>query len=194
MPSIFPVSSIPAAKQPLGMGSSGQILTSNGPGTRPTYAAVAAPSSVAFPATEVPSADANTLDDYEEGTWTPDLSDGLNNDATQTTEVGTYTKIGRLVHVKCNLTISSLGTVSGSLQLDGLPFASNSTASTSGSGSCGKSSGLAITASMNITCIVEPNTSSIVLKLWDATTGQTGLQESELSADGVLVVDATYYV
>jgi len=50
---------------------------------------------VGFPATEVLSADANTLDDYEEGTWTP-LQSGLTVVGTPT-YVGTYIKIGSLV-------------------------------------------------------------------------------------------------
>ena len=46
---------------------------------------------IAFPATAVPSADANTLDDYEEGTWTATYDDK--------TDTGNYTKIGKLVYV-----------------------------------------------------------------------------------------------
>ena len=55
---------------------------------------------IKFPATQVPSADANTLDDYEEGTWSPQVyyqnaTDQSNS--TNVTQVGTYTKIGRQV-------------------------------------------------------------------------------------------------
>jgi uncharacterized membrane protein len=49
---------------------------------------------IKFPATQVASADANTLDDYEEGTWTPTLGDGL---GASVTGVGFYTKVGRMV-------------------------------------------------------------------------------------------------
>jgi hypothetical protein len=48
---------------------------------------------ITFPATAVPSANANTLDDYEEGTWTPIIG------AVTLTNAGRYTKIGRLVHI-----------------------------------------------------------------------------------------------
>jgi hypothetical protein len=72
---------------------------------------------VAFPATAVAVSDANTLDDYEEGTWTPSLG----GNATYTTQTGTYTKIGRLVYVYCNLAVNALGT--GGQTISGLPFA-----------------------------------------------------------------------
>jgi hypothetical protein len=42
-----------------------------------------------FPAVQVASADANTLDDYEEGTWTPSVG----GDATYTSQLGIYIKI-----------------------------------------------------------------------------------------------------
>ena len=52
------------------------------------------------------SATANALDDYEEGTWTP----GVGGSATYTTQTGTYTKVGRLVYVTCNMQINVIGT------------------------------------------------------------------------------------
>lgn len=73
--------------------------------------------SVTFPATQVPSSDPNTLDDYEEGTWTPSLG----GSATYTTRMGTYTKIGRLVHIHCRVAVNVLGTGSTST-ITGLPF------------------------------------------------------------------------
>jgi len=85
---------------------------------------------VAFPATQVASADANTLDDYEEGTWTPVWLHTSGSWAG--TFTATYTKIGRHVYAHCNFDAS--GTASGSKVngLSGLPFASN--ASFPGSG------------------------------------------------------------
>jgi hypothetical protein len=73
---------------------------------------------VAFPATQNPSADPNTIDDYEEGLWTPSLG----GTATYLVQSGRYTKIGRMVHVEMNLTVNSLGTGSAT-SISGLPFA-----------------------------------------------------------------------
>ena len=74
---------------------------------------------IAFPATQNASADANTLDDYEEGTWTPTLG----GTATYTTQTATYTKIGRQVHVRFRLKVNAIGTGSTST-VSGLPFTS----------------------------------------------------------------------
>ena len=64
------------------------------------------------------SATANALDDYEEGTWTP----GVGGSATYTTQTGTYTKVGRLVYVTCNMQINVIGTGSATT-ITTLPYA-----------------------------------------------------------------------
>ncbi len=148
---------------------------------------------VVFPATQITSDDANTLDDYEEGTWTPVLSDGTNN-ATATTAVGTYTKIGSTVHIKGNLGTSSLGSVTGNIQIDGLPFAANSTSNTNSSIYAGLGGGLNITSSESVTGTVAPSASSIVLRVWDASSGTTVMQSTEWSANGQLIFSGTYEV
>ena len=66
---------------------------------------------------------ANTLDDYEEGTWTPTISSGTH---TYTTQVGKYTKVGNLVTVKGEITISSRGSSPAELGISGLPFGGSS--------------------------------------------------------------------
>lgn len=73
---------------------------------------------IAFPATAVPSADPNTLDDYEEGTWTPSLG----GTATYDTQTGTYTKIGRLVFISGTIAVNVIGSGS-TIDISGLPFA-----------------------------------------------------------------------
>lgn len=75
---------------------------------------------VKFPATQVASSDANTLDDYEEGTWTP--ADASGATLTFTGAAGTYEKIGRQVTARCVLTYPV--TANGSSAVwSGLPFA-----------------------------------------------------------------------
>ena len=78
---------------------------------------------ITFPATQSASSDANTLDDYEEGTWTPEMSFG--NDTTGITysvQVGTYEKIGRQVTLRCMVTLTNNGSGSGIAKLSGFPF------------------------------------------------------------------------
>ena len=74
---------------------------------------------ITFPATQSASSDANTLDDYEEGTWTPSLGGTATYYASGNS--GTYTKIGRVVTFKGLLYILSIGTGS-TTQITGFPF------------------------------------------------------------------------
>lgn len=80
-----------------------------------------------FPATQVPSTDAHTLDDYEEGTWTPTVGGSVSESGqAYTFQDGYYVKIGRLVHVSCRVQLSTLGTITGVVVVKGLPFTTNS--------------------------------------------------------------------
>ena len=80
---------------------------------------------ITFPATQSASSDANTLDDYEEGTWTPSIG----GNATYTTQSGYYRKIGSLVFISAYVLINSKGTGSDSV-ISGLPFHPGGAAST----------------------------------------------------------------
>lgn len=65
-----------------------------------------------------------TLEDYEEGTWTPTVISGASS-VSYTTQLGSYTRIGRLVNFTCWITLSS-ATLNGSgLFIGGLPYNSN---------------------------------------------------------------------
>ena len=78
---------------------------------------------LAFPATQAASAVANTLDDYEEGTWTP--ADGSGAGLSLTVTGAQYVKIGQLVFVSAYITYPS--TADGTAaKLSGLPFTNNS--------------------------------------------------------------------
>ncbi len=106
---------------------------------------------IVFPATQSASTNANTLDDYEEGSWTPTLG----GTATYSAQVGRYTKIGRVVHIECRLTVTLIGTGSTST-ISGLPFSANSAVA----GTVGYFQNLAL-APVFITAFT--NTSTLVL-------------------------------
>jgi hypothetical protein len=84
---------------------------------------------ITFPATQSASSDANTLDDYEEGTWTPGLSTtGGAFTGLTVSSSGTYTKTGRMVVVRGSLiTTSSFSGGSGGVIITGLPFTTATT-------------------------------------------------------------------
>ena len=78
---------------------------------------------ISFPATQSASTDANTLDDYEEGTWTPTITfGGASTGITYTTQSGTYTKIGNIVRLTANIVLSSKGSATTYAEVRGLPF------------------------------------------------------------------------
>lgn len=77
---------------------------------------------IAFPAVQSPSADANVLDDYEEGTFTV-TAENAGNPILLTVDTGCYVKIGKVVHFWINAAWASTSG-DGTIQLNGLPFTS----------------------------------------------------------------------
>ena len=105
------LSSLPSFNTTIGVGAS----------------ASASGSGVTFPATHSASSDVNTLDDYEEGAWTPDLRfGGANTGITYQAynEPGFYYKIGGIVFFSCTQYLSSKGSATGNATVAGLPFTS----------------------------------------------------------------------
>jgi hypothetical protein len=82
---------------------------------------------VTFPATQSASTDANTLDDYEEGTFTPTIrGETTAGTTTYSAQTGAYTKVGRQVTITLTLNYSAL-TGTGNYLIQGLPFSNNAT-------------------------------------------------------------------
>lgn len=84
---------------------------------------VLAPIGIQFPAVQVPDADVNTLDDYEEGTWTPNLQfGGAAVGMTFTSRAGAYVKIGSLVYFTLDVFLLAKGSSTGAAGIPNLPF------------------------------------------------------------------------
>ena len=80
---------------------------------------------ITFPATQDASSNANTLDDYEEGTWTATLVSSGGGSVILTSSAQ-YTKVGNLVFVAVeSFSISTTGLSAGDLTITGLPFTCN---------------------------------------------------------------------
>jgi hypothetical protein len=94
-------------------------------------------SGITFPATQSASSDANTLDDYEEGDWTPKdgVGGSLSNNRTPT-----YTKTGRVIV----LTFDFTWTANTDYHLTNLPFTGSP--SKEPGGSCCASSATAVSS------------------------------------------------
>src|SRR5262249_51882066 len=82
---------------------------------------------IKFPATQNPSAAVNTLDDYEEGTWTPVIGGAVSTTGqSYTAQEGAYVKIGKLVIAQFRVLLSNKGTITGAVQIQGFPFTADS--------------------------------------------------------------------
>jgi hypothetical protein len=96
---------------------------------------------IKFPATQNASTNANTLDDYEEGTWTP--ADASGAGLTFSHAVGWYTKVGNLVTAAFSLAYPATANGSNNT-ISGMPF--TALASTNNENRQGHRTGLAMTA------------------------------------------------
>jgi hypothetical protein len=110
-------------------GASTAVLSSTGAAITGLLDISAASSGqIKFPATQNASANANTLDDYEEGTWTPTLTFATpgNLSVSYSVRGGHYTKVGRLVTCELYIVTSAFThtTAAGLLSVTGLPFTS----------------------------------------------------------------------
>jgi len=85
---------------------------------------------ITFPATQSASSDANTLDDYEEGTWTISLG----GTTAYQDRSANYVKIGKLVYVQGYIVVNTIGTGSATM-ISGLPFSAESVSYGSGNSS-----------------------------------------------------------
>lgn len=133
---------------------------------------------IKFPATQNPSANANTLDDYEEGTWTP--TDASGAALTLTINDATYTKVGRLVFARAYITYPITASGAGAA-IGGFPF----TIAKFGSAACDASG-----ATSPVT-VGQLNAGGTTMTLYTAATA--AVTNAQLSA-GFLIFSATYEV
>lgn len=109
---------------------------------------------IKFPATQIPSADANTLDDYEEGTFTPFIYGTTTAGVgTYSSQKGFYTKIGNLVYITIYLEWSA-HTGTGNMYIGGLPFTSKADIESRGSLVIGDVQSITLTANNYLTSII----------------------------------------
>jgi hypothetical protein len=146
---------------------------------------------VTFPATQVACTDVNTLDDYEEGTWTPTvIGSATAGTATYTVQSARYTKIGRLVQFELFLDWNS-GTGTGELRITGLPFTPASS-NTYPACAIGFASNVTLTASNVPTAAVIDSPAAI----WIRQTPVGGGTATNVAYDaaGTLIISGTYSV
>jgi hypothetical protein len=135
-------------------------------------------SGVSFPATQSASTDANTLDDYEEGTWTPTYTTDGNNftSVTYTFNNGSYQKIGNTVYISGILRTNAItvGIANGNVLIGGLPF-TVATADPRGVISLGYSAGFAGDEPLQVT--TQPITTTAYMYYKTAVNGDSSTMQ-----------------
>jgi hypothetical protein len=76
---------------------------------------------ITFPATQSASSNANTLDDYEEGTWSATITTS-GGSVTIGSQTCTYTKVGRFVVLNGFINLSAISSPTGQFTITNLPF------------------------------------------------------------------------
>ena len=131
---------------------------------------------------------------YEEGTFTPLISDGTNN-ATNIPQVGgSYTRVGRLVTLTGTVATSSLGSVSGNIRLTGFPFATPTQFYAQSAGAVTGTSGLAILPGQSLSLLMDRTSAFAYIQISDATTGNSMMTATQWSADGGMTFSISYVV
>ena len=144
---------------------------------------------IVFPGSANPSVDANTLDEYREGDFSPTLIPATigGTPMVLSTTAGKFIKIGRLVRVSIRMVISSLGVGnSGSLKIGSLPFTINN------SGNVINEYSSILTT--NTTSMTNPHVTTIpnTLTLQITTDGSTDATVSNLTGTSTLLINLTY--
>jgi len=125
---------------------------------------------ITFPATQSASSDANTLDDYEEGTWTPNQGSGLTVTGTFGSE-GRYTKVGRQVCVVGVLTGTTMSCGASGILTSNLPFTTIAGYQFSAGGASDNNGGGLGTCMASSTNVYAGNTiTSTATRLWFSVT------------------------
>jgi len=143
------------------------------------------------------TAAANALDDYEEGTWTPQISatDGIGT-LTYSTQVGHYTKIGNRIYFQMYVLVNNKGSVAGDIRYT-LPFASANVSALFSAASfwinTTESTG-SFNGSDHIQAYIGPNSSIVIPQCLDGDGSVTGLSAGHIKNSTDVMISGHYRV
>jgi len=148
---------------------------------------------IAFPTTQVASSDANTLDDYEEGTFTPTVigTTTAGTIGTYFAQTGRYTKVGNIVTVQIYLAYNG-GTGTGNLAFAGLPFTIANNGNEYAVAAIGQFDTISLTALNVPTLFGSPNSARFDLHQFP--TGGGATVAVPYDAAGAIMFTSTYFV
>ncbi len=145
---------------------------------------------IQFPSTQNPSTGANILDDYEEGSFTPAITFGGGaTGIAYTFQGGKYVKIGRLVFISAQISLSSKGSSTGTVLITSLPFTSDTTKP--GLWTTGDYSGMGLPANTYLVGRITDSAATIELFALD-NTGKTVITDAHFTNSSNIVFSATY--
>jgi hypothetical protein len=142
---------------------------------------------VQFPATQSASSDPNTLDDYEEGTFTAAATPGVSGSITLDANTCRYTKFGDVVTVTGALSVASVSSPIGNLSITGLPF----TASLSSAASVMCSGLTGLTNEHTQGNVVAASTTTQIFTILN---GVTSSLADNVQAGTIIRFSATYHI
>jgi len=147
---------------------------------------------VTFPPTQVASTNAQTLDDYEEGTWTAAITCGTSGTITLDPSYDTlkYTKVGRVVTLTGFVYVSAVSSPVGTVTVTGLPFV-NGNANGNSTGVSAYVYGL--NTASNLIIGIDKSASSINTRTFSAGVVTTSIAGNFFATSGFLV-NLTYFI
>jgi hypothetical protein len=136
------------------------------------------------------TATANELDDYEEGTWTPDFR--VNNSTAGVaydSRYGFYTKIGNVVHLWGGFKLSNNGSSTGTVTITGMPFAAANIGSYQHPG---QGASTTVLKANGTVWSMSVDTSNIFFRSQTATNADTGATDADFDDDTAILFTITY--
>ena len=136
----------------------------------------------------------NALSYFNESTWTPGVSfGGGTTGITYTTQTGTYTRIGSMVTVYGNITLSNNGSSTGIMRVTGLPFTSSSDGDP-GSGIVGYYASFSSLNSAIFLSAESSSTNAVVRNLAGGAGGHAALTDTNTTNTTALRFVMTYFI
>ena len=137
----------------------------------------------------------NVLDDYEEGTWTPVVTDGSTNATMNAGSTGgVYTKIGNAVFIGGRATSSSITGCTGGVRIINLPFNVKDGQGGYASVSVGEAKGFDIGSGQAPALTIQYNTTRMHVDLNNSGVGTSQMQFSNWTDDGYIMFSGVYFV
>ncbi len=146
---------------------------------------------ITFPATQSDSTNANTLDDYEEGSWTIGVSfGGGTTGITYSSQVARYTKIGNKIFAQGRFALSSKGSSTGSAAITGLPFTTSNITNLNSVATL-QLNNVAVTVPSGVTSSAAANSAEVTLAYLSAGSN-TALLDTDFTNTSIVTLNLIY--